>query len=82
MIWEADGRREELVEELEAAGRGLTAALVLVGFAALLLSMLPLAVLLSGANLDWLSPVLTSLGAILTGTKVVVAAWGVLRGVP
>lgn len=50
------------------------------GFAALLLAMLPLAVLLSGARLDWLSPVLTSLAAILAETKVVAALWGMAHG--
>ncbi len=80
MIWEANGRREQLIEELGEASRGLTAAAVLVGFVALILAMLPLAVLLSGASLDWLSPALTSLAAILTGTKVVAALWGILHG--
>lgn len=80
MIWEADGRREQLVEELRQASRGLMAAAVLVGFAALILAMLPLAVLLSATSLDWLAPALTGVAAILTGTKVVAALWGILRG--
>ena len=80
MIWEADGRREQLIEELGQASRGLTAAAILVAFAALVLAMLPLAVLLSGASLDWLSPALTGLAAILAGTKAVAAVWGILRG--
>ncbi len=82
MIWEPDGRREELIEELGRASRGLTAAAILVGCAAVILAMLPLAVLLSGASLDWLSPALTGLAAILAGTKVVGVAWGVLHGAP
>lgn len=76
MIWQADERREELIEELGRASRGLTAAAILVAFAAVILAMLPLAVLLSGASLDWLSPVLTGLAAILAGTKVLAALWG------
>lgn len=82
MIWEAAGRREQLVEELVQARRGFTAAAVLVVFVALILAILPLAVLLSGATLDWLSPVLTGLAAILAGTKSVAIAWGILRGAP
>ena len=80
MIWEADGRHEQLVGELEQASRGLTAAAVLVVVAALVLASLPLAVLLSGATLDWLSPALTGLAAILAGTKSVAVGWGILRG--
>ena len=79
MIWEADGRREELIEELAEASRGLTAAAVLVAFAALILATLPVAVLLSGASLDWLSPALTSLAGILTGTKLVAVILGLAR---
>jgi predicted permease len=69
-----------LIEELEEASRGLTAAAVLVGFAAVIFAMLPVVVLLSGASLDSLPPVLTSLAAILTGTKLVAVAWGVVHG--
>jgi len=79
LIWEADGRREELVEELGQASRGLTVAAVLVALAALVLAMLPLAVILSGASLDWLYPALASVAAIVTGTKVAAAIWGILH---
>jgi hypothetical protein len=76
LIHQGIGRREELVEELGEASRGLAAAAILVAFAALVLAILPVAVLLSGANLDSLSPALTSLAGILTGTKLVAAVWG------
>lgn len=80
MIWEVEGLREELVEELGQTSRALTAAAVLVALAAFILAMLPLAVVLGAARQDWLAPVLTSLAAILTGTKMVAALWGILRG--
>ena len=80
MIWESEGRREQLIEELGEASRGLTAAAVLVAFAALILAMLPVLVLLSAARLEWLSPLLTSLAAVLTGTKLVAIVWGVIHG--
>ena len=80
MIWGGDGRREELVAELGEASRSLTAAAILVAFAALILAMLPLAVILSGASLDWLSSALTGLAAILAGTKVVAGLWGMAHG--
>lgn len=83
MIQDADGRREQLIEELEEARLSLTAAAVLVAFAAVMLATVPFAVLVSGARLDWLPPALTGLAAILTGTKVVVALWGVASvGIP
>ena len=80
MIWEANARREQLVEELGQASRGLTAAAVLVAFAALILAILPVAVLLAGVSLDWLSPAFTGLAGILAGTKAVAVAWGLVRG--
>ena len=78
MIWESKGRPEQLIEELGEASRGLTAAAVLVAFAAVILAMLPVLVVLSSVRLEWLSQVLTSLAAIVTGTKLVAAVWGVL----
>jgi hypothetical protein len=80
LIWESEGRREQLIEELGEASRGLTAAAALVALAALILAMLPLAVLLSGASLGWLAPVLTSLAAVLTGSKLEAIVWGVIHG--
>jgi hypothetical protein len=80
LIWEVEGRRAELVEELGEASRRLTVAAVLVALAAFILAMLPLAVVLGAPRQDWLGPALTSLAAILTGTKVVAAVWGILRG--
>lgn len=71
-------RREQLIEELGEASRGLTAAAILVAFAAFTLAMLPLAVLVSGGSLGWLSSVFTSLAAIVTGTKLVAVVWGLL----
>lgn len=79
MIREVE-RREQLTEEFGEASRGLAMAAVLVGCASVILAVLPLAVLLSGASLDWLSPTLTVVAAILTGTKVVAALWGILGG--
>ena len=79
MIWEAEGQREQLVEELGQASRGLTAAAILVGFAAVILAMLPLAVVLGGTSLDWLSGALTGMAAVLAGTKAVASVWGILQ---
>jgi len=78
LIWKADERREQLVEELGQVRLGLTAAAGLVALAAVLLAMLPVLALVGSPNLDWLSPVLTSLAAVLTGTKLVAIGWGVL----
>jgi len=80
MVWGAAGRREQLAEELEQVSRGLAASAVLMVSAALALAILPAAVLLSGASMDWLSPTLTGLAAILAGTKAVAAAWGIVGG--
>lgn len=80
MVWGAAGRREHLAEELEQTSRALAAAAVLVVFAALVLAILPVAVLIGGASMDWLSPTFTGLAAILAGTKAVAVAWGIVRG--
>lgn len=42
------------------------------------MALVPLAMLLSGAALDWPSPALTAMAAILTGAKLVAVAWAVL----
>ena len=78
MIWGARDRRRDLIEELEEASRGLAAAALLTGTAAVVLATVPVAVLISGSSLDWLPPALTALAATLAGAKVVAAVWGVI----
>jgi hypothetical protein len=70
---------DQLDDDLEEGGLGLTFAAVLVACAAILLVLLPVAVAIFQpvVPLAWAGGLVGSVGAALGGVKLVAMAWGV-----
>jgi hypothetical protein len=80
MKWEADDSPEDLIE-VGRPSPARVAATLLTAFAALILAMLPVAVVLGAGLQKWVAPAMGSLAAVLSGTKVVAVVWGLVQGV-
>lgn len=76
MKWETD----DSPEEVGRASPARVAATLLTAFAALILAMLPVAVVLGSGLQNRVAPAMGSLAAVLSGTKVIAVVWGLVQG--
>jgi hypothetical protein len=76
MKWETD----DSPEEVGGASSARVAATLLTAVAALILAMLPVAVVLGSGLQNWVAPAMGSLAAVLGGTKVIAVVWGLVQG--
>jgi hypothetical protein len=79
MKWEADDSPEDLIE-VGRPSLARVAATLLTAFAAPILAMLPVAVVLGAGLQKWVALAMGSLAAVLSGTKVIAVVWGLVQG--